>query len=130
MIHGKSKLLQLHPVWRDAVPRLLDQLQRSGTSGTVVTVYRDDAEQERRFAKGETNARAGESAHNVRRGRTPAALALDFVVSEGEDSEQQLRVQDWWASLGFDVIRGGVGPNSVPDPTHVQMPRWRDLARL
>jgi peptidoglycan L-alanyl-D-glutamate endopeptidase CwlK len=127
MIHGKSKISELHPVWRDLVAWLLDLLSEFGISGTLVTVYRSNAEQDRRFALGDTNARAGQSAHNVTLARKPAALAFDFVVSQGEHSAAQRELHDFWRALGFEVIRGGVGPKSVPDLSHVGYPGWRSV---
>lgn len=125
MIHSKGKLSELHPVWRDIVVELLQLLDNAGIGGTVWTVYRDDAEQNRRFALGETNARAGESPHNVRIGRKPASLAFDFVVSQGETSQLQRDLQAWWGDVGLGIIRGGVGPNKRPDLGHVEVPNWR-----
>lgn len=128
MIGSFWKANELHPVWREPIKEILELLDKHGVGGTLYTVYRSPQEQERRFKLGETNARAGESAHNVIYQGRPAALAFDFVVHQGENSQLQRELQEWWAALGLSVIRGGVGPNRVPDPSHVEAPNWRAIA--
>lgn len=129
MIRGRRKLSQLHPAWRELVPRYLDYLDGAGVGGEIFDVFRSPADQDRRFARGETNARAGESAHNVTVGirRRPGALAFDFVTDAGEASPLQQLVHQWWSDNGFGVIRGGVGPQRRPDLGHVEYPDWRSL---
>lgn len=125
MIAGREKLAQLHPVWRDLVTEILEGLDAYGVSGTLWTVWRSPAEQQRRYAAGDSNAPPGASPHNVTLGRRAASLAFDFVVRQGENSAMQRALQDWWEQNGFVVIRGGVGPQKIPDPSHVEAPNWR-----
>lgn len=128
-IRNRHKLGELHPVWAAQVTERLAALERHGINGTLFTVWRSDAEQERRYKLGESSARAGQSPHNVTYRRRPAALAIDFVPDQGEDSAMQSALQDWWAAQGFAVIRTGVGPDKRPDRSHVEFPSWREVVR-
>lgn len=109
-VDGLSKLDQLKPWLAPYVRSMIAYLGNYGVGGKVYDVYRSCAEQDRRFALGDTKARCGESAHQY-------GLAFDFVVAEGEQSQRQRDVQAFWRQLGFTTIDW--------DPAHVEYPNWR-----
>lgn len=106
------------------VKQVLSALDALGIGGTVYDVYRSPADQEKRYKAGETGARAGQSAHQF-------GLAFDFVVSEGEESQRQLQVQQVWKYLGYGVLEKPittVSGKAIYDRAHVEYPGWQLLA--
>ena len=112
-VSGRWKVTQLQPWLAPYVTRVLEALEAVGIGGTIYDVYRSPAEQERRFAAGDSRAHGGQSAHQY-------GLAFDFVVTEGEGSARQREVQALWAALGFTTISW--------DPAHVEFPNWKQFA--
>lgn len=119
---GTYKLNQLQPWMGEYVKKIIAALDSIGVYGTIYDVYRSNADQEKRYAQGDTAARAGQSAHNY-------GLAFDFVVDQGENSDRQRQVQQVWKALGFDVLEKPIQTNKGPiyDRSHVEFPNWRQL---
>jgi hypothetical protein len=124
-ISGSYKLNQLQPWLSGYVRNVVNALDSIGVSGTVYDVYRSPAEQEARYARGETAARAGLSAHQY-------GLAFDFVVAQGENSDFQKAMQQFWKWLGFHVLENPIQTTKGPiyDRAHVEHPAWKALAGI
>jgi peptidoglycan LD-endopeptidase CwlK len=88
---GASRsLLDLEAVTRLKAGLFLERSYASGIQLLVTCTYRDDAEQARLYAQGRTvpgrivtNAKPGQSLHNLVAGGLPAARALDVVPMVG-----------------------------------------------
>lgn len=122
----------LHPalleLWTHLVPAVQQEL---GLSIFLTCTYRSNEEQTRLYAQGRTaggkivtNARAGQSAHNVR--PPEGSHALDFAVSDGRGGVT-------WEGSKYDAVAkiaqrmgadcGAFWPNFIDRP-HIQMPGW------
>lgn len=122
----------LHPalreLWEALVPAAKKEL---GLDIFLTCTYRSHAEQARLYAQGRTspgpvvtNARPGQSAHNV--APPEGSHALDFAVSDGRggvtwEAGHYRAVARIAQRLGADC--GAFWPG-FPDNPHIQMPDW------
>ncbi|CAA0105624.1 Peptidoglycan L-alanyl-D-glutamate endopeptidase CwlK [Halioglobus japonicus] len=117
-----ADLGKLHPVMRQKVEDLLDDLKAAEVPMMVFEAYRPPERQAFLYAKGRTasggkvtNANAWESFHQY-------GLAVDMVINEAgynpwDESEQGKR---WWAKYHELAIKNGLEPLSWEKP-HIQM---------
>jgi len=146
-------LRDLHPQMYLRVKKLLEAMDRvlelssDGWSVFVTDVWRDGAEQDKLKAEGKSKAGRGQSPHEVMkeletwvagchkdgedRFWVPCALACDFAWRKAG----VVRWDGPWNLLGAVAVEvaglewGGNWKNFVDRP-HVQMPNWKDVARL
>lgn len=83
---SSRKIVDCHPRLQPLVHRFLEQCVHKGLDVLVTCTWRSPQEQDDLYAQGRTkpgrivtNARAGQSAHNVTLNGLPAACAIDIV---------------------------------------------------
>lgn len=83
---ASRKLSDLHSDFRPLVEKFLDAVDDEGIDLLIYCTYRSDVEQAALYAQGRTtkgrivtNAKAGESLHNVKLNGNPASRAFDAV---------------------------------------------------
>lgn len=132
-------LHHLHPDMRRLAEQFLAECKSAGLDILVTCTFRSHAEQQALFEQGRTkpgrivtNAKPGESAHNVTLGPVPASMALDFVPMAG-GKPQWRNEHPAWLQAGEIAERVGLEWagrwKRFKEFPHVQLPGWRNSKR-
>lgn len=132
-------LNHLHPVMRLLADEFLAGCKTAGLDILVTCTFRSHTEQAKLYAQGRTepgrivtNAKPGESAHNVTIGPVPASMALDFVPLIGgkpqwrNDHPAWLQAGEIAESVGLEWAGRWKRFREFP---HVQLKGWRNAKR-
>lgn len=132
----------LHPDIQGLALRFLGACESAGNgkwSAFITCTYRSNEEQDADYAQGRTehgkiitNARAGQSAHNVTlTDGTPAAKAFDFAIKT-PDGQVDWSGSDaaWLQAISIGVNLGLVSGStfSMVDRPHFELPNWQTLS--
>jgi peptidoglycan LD-endopeptidase CwlK len=127
----------LHPLILPLYHAFDTEMKKKGIDYIITCTYRSNEEQAKLYAKGRsdfgrivTNARPGESAHNVTRNGMPAACAFDIAVFENGKLNWSANDPDWKAAGEIGLIVGldwaGVWKSFREFP-HFQLANWRNV---
>lgn len=115
MIAGKAKTAGMYPPWKAWCDWCLAALESSGIEGTVTSGVRS-TEKQRQLYEAYITGRSSIVAAPPGRSAHEYGLAMDFVVSDGKNSELQRRVMQWFEAMGGELVAN--------DPVHVQYPGY------
>jgi len=131
----------LHPLLRDLWVRFMAQVRAAGLNPVLTFAYRSPLHQDRLYQIGRrgiegertvTNARAGESWHNVERDGQPASLAFDVALMARDGKRLLSDGDEGWQRAGLlgealGLTWGGRWP-SLRDYGHFQLDQRGGLA--
>lgn len=140
---ASRKLEDLHPGFREKVARLLEYCARLDIPILVVCTYRSPEEQNELYQRGRdadgnivdkkkivTYSRGGQSAHNHKIGRTPAALAVDIAFGD----RSHVTWKGPWRTVGgigveLCKVEWGGDWKGFKDKGHFQERKWRQITK-
>lgn len=135
-LRDSRDLADLHPTLRPLAEALVAQAAARGIRTVISCTYRPAALQDRYYAQGRTtpgrritNARGGESPHNVTLGGRPASAAFDIYPVTGTALAKADDPR--WTTLaeigrGLGLVWGG-DFRSIRDCPHFELSNWRTL---
>lgn len=127
----------LHPKMQPLCHRFLDACAHAGYRVGLSCTYRSNEEQEVDYAKGRTtpgniitNARAGQSAHNVTIEGNPASCAFDFYIyaPDGKHLDWDANDKAWKDVIAIGQQIGLVSGStwkSLRDNPHMELKEWK-----
>jgi peptidoglycan L-alanyl-D-glutamate endopeptidase CwlK len=134
-----SRLLtELHPLLLNKFKLFDIECKKVEINYIVTCTHRTYAEQDALYAKGRTipgpivtNAKAGQSAHNVYNQNIPAACAFDIVVMDAGKPSWDVKDENWHMIGNVGIVVGlewaGTWSNFREYP-HFQLFNWRQYA--
>ena len=127
---GRAVRKGCHPLILQFEKAFIAELKMQGIPAFAHTMYRDGDEQDRLYAEGRSNARAGESAHNHGMAGDIIHSVLPWNLSDDPDESTLLwDIMGWIgkevaARQKIDVIWGGDW-KTLWDPAHWELENWR-----
>lgn len=133
----------LNPTVKSAMIKLCGLAAENGITVKVICTHRSDEEQQLRYEQGRTrpgakvtNAKAGQSPHNVIKDGRPAALAFDVMLYVGKRIVRTATPSDLaiWNKVGgmaadFGLKWGGNFTGNFKDYAHIEIINWRNYAK-
>ncbi|OQS34275.1 peptidase M15 [Chromobacterium haemolyticum] len=120
---ASRKIEDLHPDLQPLCREFVRRCEAAGVTALITTTYRSGAEQDELYAQGRTkpgprvtNARAGQSAHNVMIQGKPAARAFDVVPTIGGKPMWDAKHPHWqvMGKIGMELGLNWYGRPNAP----------------
>lgn len=124
-------IADLCPALQAVYAQWLAQCKAAGLNTKAIVTWRSAADQNKAHDAGLSNARAGESPHNVCDANgNPASCAFDFAIftaggayiTDGKDPRYR---QAGEIGKGLGLVYGG-DFHAFPDEDHLELADWRD----
>jgi peptidoglycan LD-endopeptidase CwlK len=131
----------LHPTLRPLAVQWLAACKQQEIDAIIDFTWRSPDEQDALYAQGRTtpgkivtNARGGQSAHNVTAGGKPAACAFDFAIQNPDGTlNWDVNSMTFKAAVaigkGLGLAWGGSWPGKLGDYVHFELPDWKTIAK-
>lgn len=129
----------LHPLLKPLCEQWLKVCHEQDIESFVTMTFRSNEDQDYLYRQGRTipgrivtNAKGGQSPHNIARSGKPASCAFDFAIKKTDGSlNWNVRSIEFQTavtigkSLGLDW--GGDFPGNLGDYCHMQLKNWKEL---
>lgn len=133
----------LHPTLLPLCQKWLDTCHQQSIQSFVDFTWRSAAEQDALYAQGRTtpgrivtNAKGGQSAHNVTLpDGTPASCAFDFAISNADGSlNWSINSVEFQAAVtigkNLGLVWGGSWPGKLGDYVHWELSNWKQISSV
>lgn len=119
----------LDPKFREVIEKLLTAWEALNIDAIITETWRSSDEQDKAYSGGLSNAKAGQSPHNLTIDGRPASQAIDFMLKDDDgvlikNGTDRRYKEAGEVAEGLDLEWGGRWHK--PDYDHIEMPGWRN----